>query len=174
MYLNVPERLGVPLVHAKLARPTHSCTCAWATQPADWEAPAKQGRTTGRELSSGVAAVPIVPGASPALERATILSSVIYSPPESLGLVPRARRVTVVRVRSKRLEEGWGKRVAGRCHLRSGVTKEAERAIILSPAPLSRRHSTDRSCMRVMQTVGTLFPSTGSFRCAAAILRVSK
>ena len=64
-----------------------------APQPADWEAQAKQGRTTGREFSSAVAAIPTVPGGVPALERATILPSGSDSPPDSLGLVPRARRL---------------------------------------------------------------------------------
>ena len=73
--------------------------------PRDWEAPAKQGRTTGRELASGVAAVPIVPGAGPARESATILPSGTNSPPDHLGLVPRARRTTLRRTCSNSLQQ---------------------------------------------------------------------
>jgi len=54
---------------------------------------AKQGRTTGRELRGAVAAHVSVPGVVPARESATILPSVIDSPPDSLGSVPRDRRL---------------------------------------------------------------------------------
>ena len=54
---------------------------------------AKQPHTTGEVLSSGVAPIPSVPGGGPALESATILPSGVDSPPDSLGLVPRARRL---------------------------------------------------------------------------------
>ena len=39
-----------------------------------------------------------------------------------------------------------------------GVTREAERAVLLSPGPLSSRQSTDRWRMRVVHTVGAVFP----------------
>ena len=72
------------------------CITTYAVGPPPAEpatALAKQGRTTGEVLEVGVAPIPTVPGASPARETATILSSELDSPPDHPGLVPRARRL---------------------------------------------------------------------------------
>jgi len=73
--------------HMRWGRPQQELATALAKQP----------RTTGRELASGVASIPSVPGAGPALATATILSSGGDSPPDRLGLVPRDRRTTLRR-----------------------------------------------------------------------------
>ena len=59
------------------------CITTYAVGPPPAEpatALAKQGRTTGEVLEVGVAPIPTVPGASPARETATILSSELDSP----------------------------------------------------------------------------------------------
>ena len=84
------------------------CITTYAVGPPPAEpatALAKQGRTTGEVLEVGVAPIPTVPGASPARETATILSSELDSPPDHPGLVPRARRTTLRRTCSNRLQQ---------------------------------------------------------------------
>ena len=73
-------------------RPTPSHAHVHGPPSLDWEAPAKQGRTTGEVLSVAIAAVPIVSGGVPALERAIILPRGTDSPPDrGLGLVGASR-----------------------------------------------------------------------------------